>query len=146
MAKAEKGDRVRIHYNGFLEDGSIFESTIAEDLFEFVLGEGRVMSGVEHAVFGMSEGETKTVTVPPEKAYGHYDNSAWTTVEKTKIPSGIEPEIGMMLSVQTKQGEIKKVMVTDISEKTVTLDSNHPLVGKKLIFEIHLEMVLKPPA
>lgn len=142
MAKAKKGDMVRIHYNGFLEDGSIFESTIAKEPFEFTLGEGRVISGVENAILGMNEGETKTVTLPPEEAYGDYDKNVRTDIEKARIPPDIEPEIGMMLNAQTINGEVKIVTVTNISEKTVTLDANHPLAGKKITFEIHLERII----
>jgi peptidylprolyl isomerase len=138
MAKAKKGDTVRIHFNGFLEDGSIFESSIAREPFEFTLGSGSVISGVEDAVCGMSEGETKTVTVAPENAYGYYDKKAVTVVEKTQIPPDVKPEIGMMLKARTAEGNVTLVTVKDLNEDTVTLDSNHPLAGKVLSFEIHL--------
>ena len=141
MAKAKKGDTVQIHYNGFLEDGSIFESTIAKEPFEFTLGEGSVISGVEAAISGMREGDTKTVFVPPENAYGYYDKNAQIVVEKSKIPPEIEPEVGIKLKVQTAGGEVKVVTVHSISHKTVTLDGNHPLAGKNIIFEIHLEKI-----
>ena len=105
------------------------------------LGEGSVISGVEDAISGMREGETKTVFVPPENAYGYYDKNAQIVVEKSKIPPEIEPEVGIKLKVQTAGGEVKVVTVHSISHKTVTLDGNHPLAGKNIIFEIHLEKI-----
>ncbi len=141
MEKAKKGNKVKIHYNGFLEDGTIFESTIAKEPFEFTLGDGSVIPGVENAIMGMNEGDTTTIKIPPEDAYGHYNKNAWIVIEKTEIPPDIEPEIGMLLNARTMEGKVKLVTVTHISEKTVTLDGNHPLAGKKLTFEIHLEKI-----
>lgn len=73
MPKAKKGDTVQIHYNGFLQNGEIFESTTTRDPFEFTLGQSDVIPDIADAVIGMHEGDTKVVKVSPADAYGFHD-------------------------------------------------------------------------
>ena len=70
MTQAKAGDTVRIHYRGTLDDGSEFDSSAGRDPLEFTLGGGQVIPGFDDAVTGMTVGESKTVTIPPEEAYG----------------------------------------------------------------------------
>lgn len=142
MNRAKTGDKVLVHYNGFFEDGKIFDSTIAGDPLKFTLGHGLMIPGFENAVTGMSEGETKTVTISPEDAFGQYNKKAAAVVEKSRLPDGVEPEIGMKLHARTPEGIVKLVTVTEVNDETITLDGNGPLAGKELTFEIHLLKIL----
>ncbi len=138
MTKAKRGDTVRVHYSGFLEDGTIFDSSLEREPFEFTLGQGMVIPGFENAVEGMDEGETKTVNISMEEAYGPYREELVFKVERSQVPPEIEPVVGMKLQVRMPEGMVADVTVTDLSESSITLDANHPLAGKDLIFEIKL--------
>jgi peptidylprolyl isomerase len=142
MAKAKNGDTVRVHYKGTFEDGKVFDSSHDSNPLEFTLGEQRVISGFEQAVEGMEEGETKSVTIPSQDAYGEYRKDLAISVERERIPQEITPEVGMILQVPTQQGVPVNVTVTEVGEETVTLDGNHPLAGKDLNFEIKLEEIV----
>lgn len=138
MAQAKVGDKVRIHYEGSLEDGTVFDSTLEKEPFEFTLGQERIIPGFENAITGMNEGETKTVLISPEDAYGQYREELVAIIEKSQIPPNIDPRIGMMLQARSQEGAITNLTITEITENTVTLDGNHPLAGKSLNFEIEL--------
>ena len=84
----------------------------------------------------MEEGKTKSVTVPPEEAYGHYKEDLIFVIERSNIPDHIDPELGMRLKSRTLEGKIMEVTVKDIDEETVTLDGNHPFAGKDIVLEI----------
>ena len=68
MDQAKTGDKVKVHFTGYLDDGTIFGSTMDEEPFEFTIGEKNMLAGFENAVIGMQKGDTKTITLPPEEA------------------------------------------------------------------------------
>jgi peptidylprolyl isomerase len=138
MAQAKEGDKVRVQYEGFLDDGSLFDSASEDEPFEFILGEGTVIPGFENAVMGMNEGDEKTVSVGPDEAYGDYRNDLVGVVERSQIPNEIDPEVGMVLQARSPEGAVTNVTVTDLTDDTLTLDGNHPLAGKELKFDIKL--------
>ena len=142
MAQAKTGDKVRVHYSGFLEDGTVFDSSLDREPLEFTLGEGMVIKGFEDAVLGMSVGETKTISIPSDEAYGPYREDLVAVVEKNMVPPDIDPKVGLVLQLRTPDGSITDVVVTEVNEDTITLDANHPLAGKDLIFEIKLVEIL----
>ncbi len=142
MSQARKGDQVRVHYTGYLHDGSVFDSTYESKPLEFTIGQGEVIEGFEKAIIGMNLGNIKSVTIPPENAYGPYKIELVTVIDRSRIPRDIDPETGMRLKAHTREGVITHVTVTGIDEKTVTLDANHPLAGEELTFEIKLLEIL----
>ncbi|RMG71787.1 MAG: peptidylprolyl isomerase [Nitrospirae bacterium] len=142
MAQAKSGDRVRVHYSGFLEDGTVFDSSLDRDPLEFTLGEGMVIKGFEDAVMGMNEGESKTISIPSEEAYGPYREDLVAVVERRMVPPDIDPKVGLVLQLRTPDGQVTDVVVTDVTDETITIDANHPLAGKDLIFEIKLMEIL----
>ena len=143
MAQAKEGDRVKVHDTGRLDDGTVFDSSMITDPLEFTIGEREVIEGLEEALVGMSPGESITVVVPPEKAYGHHRDDLLVTVGREKFPADIEPVVGKQLELRRREdGETFPVTVTDVSESTVTLDANHYLVGKELTFDIRLLEIL----
>jgi peptidylprolyl isomerase len=138
MAQAKKGDTVKVHYTGKLEDGSEFDSSAGRNPLQFTLGGGKIIPGFEKAVLGMSPGESKTATIPADQAYGpHQEELVWD-VDRERFPDNINPELGLQLEVRQADNQEVNVVVTGVSESSVRLDANHPLAGRDLIFDIQL--------
>ncbi|GMT47462.1 MAG: peptidyl-prolyl cis-trans isomerase [bacterium] len=138
MVQVKAGDTVRVHYSGFLDDGTIFDSSLEREPFEFTLGQGMVIPGFEDAVVGMDVGDTKTVNIPTDQAYGPFRDELLVAVERSEVPANIEPDVGMELQIRTPEGTVTNVTIIEMDENSITLDANHPLAGKDLIFEIKL--------
>lgn len=138
MAQAKEGDTVRVHYTGKLGDGTVFDTSDESEPLEFTIGKGQIIPGFEQAVVGMKPGETKTTTIPPEEAYGSRREDMTLTVDRGQFPEEIKPEPGQQLQIQQPDGRAAIVVVSGVSESTVTLDANHPLAGQPLTFEIQL--------
>ena len=138
MAEAKKGDTVKVHFTGKLDYGTVFDCSTNLDPLEFVLGLGRVIPGFEEAVIGMNSGESKTIKIPADKAYGPHREEMVVSLERKQLPVHIKPEVGQQLEVGEPGGQKILVKVTGVSESKVTLDANHPLAGKDLTFEIEL--------
>jgi peptidylprolyl isomerase len=138
MTQAKKGDTVNVHYTGKLEDGTVFDSSVDREPLQFTISEGRILPGFEKGIIGMKPGDTKTVNIPADKAYGPHRKDLVLVVDKSKIPSHLKPEVGQQLKLNQPDGRAVPVRVTDITQSKVTLDANHPLAGKDLTFEIEL--------
>jgi len=138
MSQATAGNTVKIHYKGTLEDGSQFDSSEGRDPLEFELGSGQVIPGFEQAVEGMAVGESKSVTIAPEDAYGPRVEQAIQEVPKSVLPAELVPEVGMALQAQNQEQQPVRLTVTAVGEEAITVDGNHPLAGKTLNFDISL--------
>ena len=138
MTQAKAGDTVRLHYTGTLEDGTTFDSSAGRDPLQFTVGSGEIIPGLDREIAGMAVGDTKQVTVAPEDAYGAYDPARQQVVPRDQIPDNIPTEPGTQLQLQTPDGQAVPVVVTGRTETEVTLDANHPLAGKALIFDVEL--------
>ncbi|MCD6454437.1 MAG: peptidylprolyl isomerase [Candidatus Aminicenantes bacterium] len=138
MVKAKIGDKVKVHYTGKLEDGTVFDSSREGEPLEFTIGSGEIIPGFEEQIIGMEEGEKKTFTIPPEKAYGPHREELIIEVRKEEFPPDITPEVGQHLQLRQADGHVFYVVVTDVQEDSVTLDANHPLAGKDLVFDVEL--------
>lgn len=138
MAQVKEGDTVHIHYTGTLTDGETFDTSEGRDPLEFTVGSGQIIPGLEAAIPGMTEGDTKTVQIPADQAYGAHNPEAQQSVPRGDIPDDIPLDLGTRLQVQTPQGQVMPVTVVGVTEEEVTLDANHPLAGKDLTFEIEL--------
>ena len=143
MTQAKNGDTVNVHYTGKFDDGEVFDTSKERDPLNFTIGEGRVIPGFEKAVIGMSAGESKTIRIPNEEAYGPAREDLKFNVEKSKFPENMEPQVGQFLEVHRDDGQIMAVMVAEISDQVVTLDANHPMAGKDLNFDIELVEIIK---
>jgi peptidylprolyl isomerase len=135
---AKKGDAVAVHYTGRLEDGSIFDSSVSKSPLSFTLGDGNMIKGFDSAVYGMVIGDKKTVTIPAAEAYGERRQDMMIEVPLTEVPPHIHPEIGLQLTLQGEGGQPMPVTVVDMDDEKITLDANHDLAGKDLIFDIEL--------
>jgi len=138
MAQAKSGDKVRVHYEGQLSDGTIFDSSLEREPIEFILGQDTVIPGFEQAVIGMKAGESKDVSIPPEEGFGEYSEELVVNIEKTILPPEINPELGMQLEVSSEEETPRVFTIADIAEDSITLDGNHPLAGKEIAFKITL--------
>ena len=143
MAQAKIGDTVKVHYNGKLDTGVLFDTSEGSDPLQFELGSGNLILGFEEAVVGMRPGESKTVQIPPEKAYGRYREDRVFKIDKKDLPDEIVPAEGMTLEVCASNGVMVPVQITEIEGSTVTLDANHPLSEQTLTFEITLVEIAK---
>ncbi len=142
MAQAKKGDTVRVHYTGTLDDGTMFDTSADREPLEFIVGEGQVITGFDIAVLDMAPGETKVSIIPAVEAYGEHSTELVTDVDRERLPADMELEIGQQLQVGLADDQQAIVMIVDISDTAVTLDANHPLAGQQLTFEIELVEIL----
>ena len=138
MTTTKKGDNVKVHYTGKLEDGTVFDSSEGGEPLAFAVGSGQVIQGFEEGVVGMKVGESKTVHIPVEKAYGERKDELIIQAPIEQVPPDLNPELGMRLEMGGVNGEILRVVVAEITETHITLDANPPLAGKDLTFEIEL--------
>lgn len=133
---AKNGDTVRVHYTGRLESGEVFDSSEGGEPLEFEVGSGQVIAGFDENVEGMSVGDEKTITIEPENAYGERREELIGKVERSGINLEGEPQVGMELALQLPDGQQIPVVITEVTDESVTFDANHPLAGRKLIFDI----------
>jgi len=143
MAKAKRGDTVKVHYTGRLEDGTVFDSSIDRKPYEFTIGESGIIPGFEQAVLGMTPGETKTTKIPAAKAYGPRRKNMIVVVDRTQIPAHLKVEIGQRLQINQADGQRVPVKVVKVTQSKVTLDANHPLAGEDLTFDIELVEIVQ---
>lgn len=137
MKKIQTGDTVIVNYTGRLEDGTIFDSSLNEgrEPLTSTLGQGQLIPGFENGLIDMIVGETKTIEIEPENAYGEYNPEMTTIVSRGQVPESIQ--VGETLQGNTPNGLII-VKVVEVTDESVTLDANHPLAGKKLIFDLEV--------
>ena len=138
MSVATKGKKVKVHYTGKLNDGTVFDSSEDREPLEFVLGDGNMIKGFDSAVQGMELGSNKSVVIPSVEAYGDKREDMMVDIPVDQVPAEIKPEVGMDLSIQNQNGQPMFVKVVHVDEEKITLDANHPLAGQDLNFDIKL--------
>jgi peptidylprolyl isomerase len=138
MAQAKKGDTVRIHYTGKLEDGTVFDTSRERHPLQFTLGNGQVIVGFENAIIGMNIGDSKTAILPMEQAYGPRRDDMIVTIKRDQLPPDLPAKVGQRLEITQTDDQVMLVTVTGVTESSITLDSNHPLAGKALTFDLEL--------
>ena len=131
----EKGSKVKVHYTGKLNDNEVFDSSKDKEPLEFTVGEGQLIPGFENGVMGLNAGDKKTIELVPEEAYGVFREDLINEVPKENLPEGVE--VGQSLQAQTEQGPVM-VRVVELNETVGKVDANHPLAGKKLIFDLEV--------
>lgn len=137
MTPAQPGDKVQVHYTGKTDD-EVFDTSEGRDPLEFTVGEGQVIPGFDEAVEGMEKGDEKTITLPPEDAYGPRQDGLEMEIPKAQLPDDLNPERGDLLEVADGQGGRGTVEVVATEGDSITVDRNHPLAGKTLTFDIEV--------
>jgi peptidylprolyl isomerase len=143
MTQAKNGDTVRIHYIGKLTDGTEFGSSAGQPPLEFVIGSGQVLSGLEKQIDGMELGSSQTLTVPAEEAYGEHDPSKVQVVPRSAVTAGVDVQPGQQLQATTRDGGTLAFVVTNVDDQKITVDANHPLAGRDLVFDVQLVDIVK---
>lgn len=153
MSQAKTGDKVKLNFTGKLEDGTIFDSSddcmddecgCQEGPMEFIIGAGETFPALEEAVIGMRVGESRTVQLAADDGYGERNEDMVVEVSRSQLPADLVPEEGQVLELTDESGETFPVWVTAVEEESVTLDANHPLAGRDLLFELELLEILPP--
>jgi peptidylprolyl isomerase len=139
MAAVKLGDNVKVHYTGTFDNGEIFDSSEGSEPLAFMVGAGQVIPGFDQALLGMQIGETKNIVIPPEEAYGEREDGLVQQLRRDQFRlGGVEPEVGMAIEMRTPDGHGIPMVITEMTEHTVTLDANHPLAGETLYFALNL--------
>lgn len=136
--KAKANDNVKVHYTGKLTSGEVFDSSEGRDPLAFTVGGGQMIKGFDEAVDGMSVNEKKTVTIVAAEAYGEHREELIQEIPKSNLPEEMKPEVGQKLMATNDLGHQTQVAVTQVSEDSITIDANHDLAGKDLVFDIQL--------
>ena len=133
----KKGDKVKIDYEGRLEDGEVFDSSKKHNKpMEIEVGSGQVIPGFEKALMGMKKGEEKEIKLKPSEAYGDHNPQLIQNVPRDRFPKEGNLKDGVMVLMSLPDGNQIPAKVVKVSKDSVKLDFNHPLAGKTLIFKI----------
>ena len=137
MMIVENDKGVVVHYTGRFEDGTVFDTSLTEgrEPLNIVLGQGTLINGFEKGLVGLNKGDKKTIEIDPEEGYGEYLDGLVTIIPKDRAPEGVN--VGDFLQSTGDKGTIN-VVVTEINEEGVKIDANHPMAGKKLIFDVEV--------
>lgn len=138
MQQVKNGDKVEVHYEGRLADGTVFDSSKGRQPLEFEIGGGTVIQGFNDGVTGMSVGEKKVVNILSNEAYGSRQDDLFLEFPKERLPPDITPVIGTSLDMSDENGKAFPVIIYEITDDTIILDANHPLAGQDLTFNIEL--------
>ncbi|MCP4640851.1 MAG: peptidylprolyl isomerase [bacterium] len=138
MAQAKLNDKVRVHYTGTLEDGTVFDTSVEREPLEFTLGQQQVIQGFEAVVIGMDVGDKRTQQIPAEEAYGPFQDALVEEIDRSHFPDDADIAVGQQFRAAAPDGRNMVLTVVNVAGDTVTVDGNHPLAGKDLKFEIEL--------
>ena len=135
----KKNQVIKLNYELKI-NGDIVDNNIGADPIEFVYGAGDLIPGLESRIVDMKEGETRQIKVPASEGYGDYNEELTEVVPKEAF-EGIDLQIGLILEADTESGEVVKATVTDVTDKEVTVDYNHPLAGSDLDFTVTVQAI-----
>lgn len=140
---SNEGKRVRAHYTGTFDDGTVFDSSLKRgEPLEFVCMAGQMIPGFDNAVKDMEVGEVKKVHLPASEAYGEHNEELVQTVPTSNVPGAEDLPVGQRVYLQGPGGQPLPALVVEVTEDHVTFDLNHEMAGKDLNFEIKLVEVL----
>ncbi|MFQ3621661.1 MAG: peptidylprolyl isomerase [Spirochaetales bacterium] len=130
---------VSIHYTLFSDEGVELDSSIGRDPLSYIHGTGQLIPGLERELEGKKVGEDISVTLSPEDGYGYYNEQLVLTLPKDRFENSDSIQVGMEFAGQTRDGSYHIFRVLDVAGDTVRVDGNHPLAGKTLTFNVHIE-------
>ena len=140
----KEGDRVKVHYEGSFEEGPVFDSTFVSGApIEFELGASNILPGFSDAVKDMEVGAERTIRLEPSMAYGEVDPGRIFDMDLANLPVEGSPVVGREVQIQLKEGLAVTGRITAVKGERITLDLNHPLSGKVLIYRIELIEVIE---
>ena len=127
---------VAIHYTLRDKDGKTLDTSGGKDTLTYIQGIGNLIPGMEEGLEGKSKGEKMNIVITPEKGYGHRNEEHVQEVPMEAFGGQI-PEVGMQFQAGNDEQRYI-VTVTGVTEKTVTVDANHPLAGVELFFDVEV--------
>ncbi len=140
------GDKVRVDFMAWLEDGMLFDSSIYNEPLVFTTGTHSVMRGIEKLVIGMTVGESRTERIPPELAFGPYRQELTCRVKRSWLQDQeVVPMVGLGLEIRKKDDTLVRMTITGLDGDRVTLDANHRLAGKTIMVQLDLLEILDHP-
>jgi len=132
----QNGTIVNVHYTGRFPDGTVFDSSQDRGTLRFKVGDVQVIPGFERAVIGKNIGDQVQVEIEAENAYGQVQADLIVNIDRARLPEQLE--IGQQLEANFQNGQSTVVTVVEITNEYATLDANHPLAGRDLVFEIEV--------
>jgi len=135
-ATVSKGKLVSLEYTLKLDEKQVVDTNVGKDPLNYTQGTNQIIRGVEAAVEGMKVGEAKHVILEPADGYGTINPKAFQEVPKEKLPKAIK--VGTQLHGKDAKGRTIEPIVSEIRDKTVLLDFNHPLAGKTLFLDVRV--------
>ena len=136
-----EGTRVYLNFSVSLEDGSEVDSNFGGDPVDFVVGDGSLLPGFERLIFGMSAGDRQMFTVAPEDAFGQPNDNNLQYLPRDQFDDDMELEIGLVFSFADASGGELPGMIIACDEEEVTVDFNHPLSGRTILFDVLIHRV-----
>ncbi|MDD1689532.1 MAG: FKBP-type peptidyl-prolyl cis-trans isomerase [Methanoregula sp.] len=141
----KSGDTVAIYFTGTLDNGTVVESNLNSTPFVFTIGKNEIMPyGLPDTVIGMQQNETKTVVLPPEKAFGLYQTSLIQVVNRSSLPSNTTFVVGQDYQIVRKyDNAIAHVKIINVTPSTIAWDGNHDLAGQNLTLKVTLVRIVR---
>jgi FKBP-type peptidyl-prolyl cis-trans isomerase SlpA len=136
-----EGTRVFLNFSVSLEDGSEVDTNFGADPVDFAIGEGSLLPGFERRIFGMLAGDRQMFEVPPEDAFGQPNENNVQRVPLEQFDEDIELEIGLVFSFADAAGGELPGMIISFDDEEVTIDFNHPLAGRTILFDVLIHRV-----
>lgn len=135
----KEGSKAKFDYT-LTVNGKVADTSAGRGPLEYTHGAGMIIPGLEKELLGMKVGDKKTVTVKPEEGYGLVLQEAIKRVPKEAISNANELKVGDMVGA-SNGGHTFRAVVKEIGEKEITLDFNHPLAGKELVFDVEIKEI-----
>lgn len=136
-----EGTRVFLNFSVSLDDGSEVDTNFGGEPVDFVIGDGSLLPGFERLIFGMSAGERQMFTVAPENAFGQPNDNNVQYLPRDQFDDDIDLEIGLVFSFADARGGELPGMVISFDEEEVSVDFNHPLSGRTILFDVIVHRV-----
>ena len=136
-----EGTRVYLNFSVSLEDGSEIDSNFGGDPVEFVVGDGSLLPGFERLIFGMTAGERQLFSVAPENAFGQPNDNNVQYLPRSQFDADTKLEIGLVFSFADASGGELPGLIVAFDDEEVTVDFNHPLAGRNILFDVLVHRV-----
>jgi FKBP-type peptidyl-prolyl cis-trans isomerase 2 len=136
--KVEKGKKVKMEYELRTEGGFLIETSAQRGPIEYVQGEGKMLSGLESRIEGMSAGEERDGLIPAAEAYGTDETLPLLQVPREHFPEGEEIKIGRPFEAKDASGNTVRFKVVKVEEGQVVVQLAHPLSGKDIRFKVKI--------
>ena len=136
-----EGTRIFLNFSLSLEDGAEVDSNFGGEPVDFVYGDGSLLPGFEHLLLGMSAGQRSLFTVLPENAFGQPNDNNVQCISREHFDDDVELELGLVFSFADAAGGEIPGMLLSFDDKEVTVDFNHPLAGRKIVFDVLIHRV-----